>query len=185
MPAAPAQSEIAITGIPAGVKRVLLERDRIDETHSDAYTAWIEMGSPQQPTPEQLQKLKAAGQLQTLTSPEWLDVRDGKILGKPASFHARPWNCCGSRGEMVADWQRPICGASGNCRMTRLLHSCCDTANYLAPPLFDQHNKSDNLLFKLDRRSRRKPCIEAFRAARAVAGSLRLRATGSYPPPAS
>ena len=37
------------------------------------------MGSPQEPTPEQYEKLKAAGQLQTLNSPEWLDVHDGKI----------------------------------------------------------------------------------------------------------
>ena len=79
VPAAPAQAEIAIASIPAGTKRVLLERYRVDETHSDAYTIWLQMGSPQELTPDQFQKLKAAGQLQTLTSPQWLDVRDGKV----------------------------------------------------------------------------------------------------------
>ncbi|MFZ0394810.1 MAG: beta-xylosidase [Terracidiphilus sp.] len=77
--AAPAQAEIAISGIPAGLTRVLLVRYRIDDTHSNAYTLWKQMGSPQEPAPEQYEKLQAAGQLQTLNSPEWLDVHDGKI----------------------------------------------------------------------------------------------------------
>ena len=37
------------------------------------------MGSPQSPTPDQYAQLKAAGQLQLLTSPDWLDVDDGKV----------------------------------------------------------------------------------------------------------
>jgi xylan 1,4-beta-xylosidase len=37
------------------------------------------MGSPQAPSPEQYAQLKAAGQLQLMSSPEWLDVRDGKL----------------------------------------------------------------------------------------------------------
>jgi xylan 1,4-beta-xylosidase len=37
------------------------------------------MGSPQQPTTEQYAELQAAGQLQLLTSPEWMDVRDGSV----------------------------------------------------------------------------------------------------------
>jgi xylan 1,4-beta-xylosidase len=37
------------------------------------------MGSPQSPTPEQYAKLKAAGQLELLTSPEWVNVTSGTI----------------------------------------------------------------------------------------------------------
>jgi xylan 1,4-beta-xylosidase len=37
------------------------------------------MGSPQAPTAEQYAALKAAGQLQLLTSPEYLDVRNGAV----------------------------------------------------------------------------------------------------------
>jgi xylan 1,4-beta-xylosidase len=74
-----ADVEVAITGIPAGVKRVLLEHYRIDDTHSNSYTAWKAMGSPQSPTPEQYARLKASGQLELLTSPEWLDVSNGKV----------------------------------------------------------------------------------------------------------
>jgi xylan 1,4-beta-xylosidase len=79
VPAPDADVTVTVDGIPAGVKRVLLEHYRIDDTHSNAYTAWKSMGSPQAPTPEQYQQLKAAGQLQLLTSPEWLDVTGGKV----------------------------------------------------------------------------------------------------------
>jgi xylan 1,4-beta-xylosidase len=79
LPAPAADVQVTITGIPAGVKRVLLEHYRIDEIHSNAYTAWKNMGSPQSPTPDQYAQLKAAGQLQLLTSPTRLDVDEGKL----------------------------------------------------------------------------------------------------------
>src|SRR5580700_6178459 len=63
----------------APAARVLVEHYRIDETHSNAYTAWKQMGSPQQPTPEQYAMLEAAGQLQLLTSPEWLAAANGQV----------------------------------------------------------------------------------------------------------
>jgi xylan 1,4-beta-xylosidase len=79
VPAGGAQVQVTIAGIPTGVKKVLLQHYRIDDTHSNAYTVWKAMGSPQAPTPEEYAKLKAAGQLELLTSPEWLDVSGGKV----------------------------------------------------------------------------------------------------------
>jgi xylan 1,4-beta-xylosidase len=79
LPAPATDIQVIVTGIPPGVKRVLLEHYRIDETHSNAYTAWKNMGSPQSPTPEQYAQLKQAGQLELLTSPEWLDVENGSV----------------------------------------------------------------------------------------------------------
>jgi xylan 1,4-beta-xylosidase len=79
LPAPDAEVQVAIAGIPPGVKKVLLEHYRIDETHSNSYTVWKAIGSPQSPTPEQYAQLKAAGQLQLLSSPEWLDVSGGKV----------------------------------------------------------------------------------------------------------
>ena len=75
-----AEVRLTVAGVPAGVKRVLLEHDRIDETHSNAYSVWKSMGSPQAPSPGQYAQLKAAGQLQMLRSPEWLDVKDGTVV---------------------------------------------------------------------------------------------------------
>src|SRR5215469_2303142 len=67
-----------IDGLPPTAIRTLLSHYRIDQTHSNAYTAWHEMGSPQEPTAEQYSALRAAGQLQMLDSPRWIDVSRGK-----------------------------------------------------------------------------------------------------------
>jgi len=79
LPAAGAEVQVTVSGIPAGVHRVLLQHYRIDQDHSNAYTVWKAMGSPQKPTPEQYKKLQSAGQLQLLTSPRWLVVDNGKV----------------------------------------------------------------------------------------------------------
>ena len=79
MPASGTSVQLAIAGIPADVKKVLLQHYRIDNTHSNSYTVWKKMGSPQSPTAEQYARLKSAGQLELLTSPEWLDVSSGKV----------------------------------------------------------------------------------------------------------
>ena len=50
---------------------------RIDQQHSNAYTLWKQMGSPPQPTPEQYTQLEAAGQLELLTSPRYIDTANG------------------------------------------------------------------------------------------------------------
>lgn len=86
LPAADAPVTVTVSGIPAGVHRVRLEHFRIDDTHSDAYTAWKAIGSPQSPSPEQYAQLRAAGQLQTLTSPQWLDVEAGGKLTIPTTL---------------------------------------------------------------------------------------------------
>jgi xylan 1,4-beta-xylosidase len=79
IPAAGATVQVTIAGIPIGVHKVLLQHYRIDETHSNSYTVWKKMGSPQSPTADQYAKLKDRGQLELFTSPEWLDVTDGKV----------------------------------------------------------------------------------------------------------
>ena len=56
-----------------------MQHYRIDDTHSNAYTVWKGMGSPQSPTTEQYQQLKAASGLQLLEAPQWLDVQDGAL----------------------------------------------------------------------------------------------------------
>jgi len=79
LPADGAAVEVTIKGIPAEVKKVLLEHYRIDDTHSNSHSAWKAMGSPQTPTAEQYTRLQEAGQLELLHSPEWLEVHAGKV----------------------------------------------------------------------------------------------------------
>jgi xylan 1,4-beta-xylosidase len=77
-----ASTSVAINGLPATAKRVLVSHYRIDDTHSNAYTVWKEMGSPQHPTTEQYQKLQEVDGLQLLTSPEWVNASNGSITLK-------------------------------------------------------------------------------------------------------
>ena len=69
--------DLSVTGLPQDLMRARLEHFRIDSMHSNSFTAWNEMGSPESPSPEQYQRLEAAGQLQLLGSPSWISVREG------------------------------------------------------------------------------------------------------------
>lgn len=75
VPAAPI--DLVVNGLPESARRALLEHFRIDRRHSNAFTAWTEMGSPQSPSAEQYDQLQRAGQLQLLTSPVWIHVERG------------------------------------------------------------------------------------------------------------
>jgi xylan 1,4-beta-xylosidase len=89
LPAAPAPVHLALAGLPKSAARVLMEHYRIDDEHSNAYTAWKRMGSPQPPSPEQYAQLEAAGGLQLLGSPRWLEAKDGKVeIRFPLPRHA-------------------------------------------------------------------------------------------------
>ena len=68
---------LSVQGLPAGARRVLLSHYRIDANHSNAYSVWKAIGSPQEPTPDQQRHLEAAGQLQLLDSPNWLWNQSG------------------------------------------------------------------------------------------------------------
>ncbi|MFZ0293351.1 MAG: beta-xylosidase [Candidatus Sulfotelmatobacter sp.] len=76
-PAAPI--DLVITGLPKNAKRALLEHFRIDSDHSNAFAAWKEMGSPQAPNEREYERLQRAGQLQLLSSPAWVDMRQGRV----------------------------------------------------------------------------------------------------------
>ncbi|MDE1987387.1 MAG: beta-xylosidase [Alphaproteobacteria bacterium] len=74
-----AQVALSLTGLPAAAQHVRVETYRVDTTHSDAYTAWLKMGSPQQPTPAQYRELEAAGQLQRDGTAQHRDVHGNAL----------------------------------------------------------------------------------------------------------
>jgi xylan 1,4-beta-xylosidase len=57
---------LSANGLPAEISSAKLTHYRIDETHSNAFTAWQKMGSPAGPSDDQYHALLAAGQLQAL-----------------------------------------------------------------------------------------------------------------------
>ena len=77
VPAPDASIDLSVSGLPSNVTRGLLEHFRVDSKHSNAFTAWKEMGAPQSPSADQLRRLQRAGQLQLLKSPEWMRIEKG------------------------------------------------------------------------------------------------------------
>jgi len=60
--------ELRIKGIAA--RKAMITHYRIDGNYSNSYEAWKKMGSPQQPTPEQIVQLEKSGRLEMLHKPE-------------------------------------------------------------------------------------------------------------------
>lgn len=71
--------DLSVSGVPSDARRVLIRHYRIDRNHSNSYTVWQSMNSPQDPSPEQYAKLEAAGQLQLLGSPYWVTPEKGNV----------------------------------------------------------------------------------------------------------
>jgi xylan 1,4-beta-xylosidase len=73
----PAKIDLSVSGLPASAGQALLEHFRIDSNHSNAFTAWKEMGEPQSPSAHQYEQIEAAGQLQLLESPSFIRIEEG------------------------------------------------------------------------------------------------------------
>ena len=79
LPAHQSSIQLTVTHLQAAVKQCLMEHFRIDASHSNAFTAWKEMGSPQPLSAAQYEELQRAGQLQLLDSPAWTTVQNGSV----------------------------------------------------------------------------------------------------------
>jgi xylan 1,4-beta-xylosidase len=73
----PSSMEIRVNGLTH--KRVQLEQFRMDDTHSNSYRAWLDMGSPEKPTPDQQSALERAGKLEALAAPRTISIPNGKL----------------------------------------------------------------------------------------------------------
>jgi xylan 1,4-beta-xylosidase len=70
--------ELALQGISSAGKPARLTHYRIDDQHSNAYTAWQKIGSPQKPTLGEREALAKASELAQLEGPTSLECRDGQ-----------------------------------------------------------------------------------------------------------
>jgi xylan 1,4-beta-xylosidase len=70
--------EVALAGLPLKAGDARLQHFRIDDQHSNAFTAWKAMGSPQRPTAEQHARLEKAGQLTAMGEPEAVRVENAR-----------------------------------------------------------------------------------------------------------
>ena len=69
--------EVDLKGFPA--QQVNFKHYRIDNENSNSYEVWKKMGSPENPTAEQISILEKAGQLALLTSPSYLKTTNGTL----------------------------------------------------------------------------------------------------------
>jgi xylan 1,4-beta-xylosidase len=82
VPGPEAEVEFAVDGMPLKSAEASLRQFRIDEEHSNAFSAWKRLGSPQSPTPEQYKLLEKAGRLAALGAPEQVRVENGTVTLK-------------------------------------------------------------------------------------------------------
>jgi xylan 1,4-beta-xylosidase len=76
VPAPAARIHVTIDGLRG--RSAIAAEFRVDETHSNAYRAWQQMGSPAHATPEQTQQLEKAGALEQTVADHVLAVPEGK-----------------------------------------------------------------------------------------------------------
>lgn len=79
LPKPDAQISFAVSNAFPGCKVLKMTHYRIDQSHSNAYSAWLAMGSPQNPTVQQIKALKSAAELQMLSEPTTVQVNGGKV----------------------------------------------------------------------------------------------------------
>jgi xylan 1,4-beta-xylosidase len=80
VPGPAAAVRLAIAGLPpqAAATDARLQHFRIDDAHSNAFTAWRQMDSPPQPTPQQRDQLEEAGHLASLGPVQSVKVERGE-----------------------------------------------------------------------------------------------------------
>jgi xylan 1,4-beta-xylosidase len=77
IPAQSAHITLVVDGLRSS--RVIVSEFRVDATHSNAYTAWKQMGSPAKPTNDQMKELEKAGALEQSQPDQTFGVHEGKM----------------------------------------------------------------------------------------------------------
>ena len=80
VPGPDAAVNLRLENLPRKTGQVKITHYRIDQDHSNAFTAWKTMGSPQDPTPAQYARLEKAGQLATLGDPGNVAIKDTRAM---------------------------------------------------------------------------------------------------------
>ena len=75
LPGRDARIALKLAGLANGPRHVT--QYRVDENHSNAYSIWKRLGSPQAPTPQQYEQLQQAAQLASIWPDEKIDVAGG------------------------------------------------------------------------------------------------------------
>ena len=80
IPAPAAEVELTVEGLKNGTATVT--HYRVDGDHSNSYAAWLKMGSPQPPSPDQHRQLERAGALAQLAPPKRVRIESGQVTDR-------------------------------------------------------------------------------------------------------
>lgn len=81
LPADPATIQMTVDGLGPLPKRYMrMEEFRMDDSHSNAYSAWQKMGSPEHPTAAQKAELLKASGLESMRGAKKVAAKDGSLL---------------------------------------------------------------------------------------------------------
>ena len=69
---------LQLGGLPKSTSMARLTHYRIDESHSNAFSLWKEMGSPQSPNDQQYAELEREGKLETIADPLDITINNGE-----------------------------------------------------------------------------------------------------------
>ncbi len=76
---APSSIQLTVKAPQNASRRARIAHYRIDDTHSNSYTRWIKLDSPQEPSPEMIAELNTAAQLELLEPIRFYDVINGQV----------------------------------------------------------------------------------------------------------
>lgn len=79
LPGPDAAVAIHLNGLSRNGGPTTLTHWRIDQDHSNAFAAWLRMGSPQNPTADQYHQLERAGTLEQMDSPTQVEISDNQL----------------------------------------------------------------------------------------------------------
>jgi len=76
VPGPAASIQLNISNLPVGSGSARMDTYLVDHDHSNAYTTWQEMGSPQDPSPEQYLELEESSLLEKVTASRKISIRE-------------------------------------------------------------------------------------------------------------
>ncbi len=79
VPGPEAAIDLRVSGLRTATVELRVSEYRIDDSHSNAYSAWKRMGSPADPSRAQYRQLEQAGRLSQMGFPVGLKPHDGQV----------------------------------------------------------------------------------------------------------
>ena len=78
LPGPEANISLDLINLPLESGESMVDTYLVDDDHSNSYTTWLNMGSPQNPTPDQCEKLEESSLLEKVSADHTVKISKGK-----------------------------------------------------------------------------------------------------------